>query len=94
MSAIVPFLVLVFAGDAATLEAAAVVEGAAPGAFQGSWSLVHSEGHRSRYTKALADVATALGPDAFGEAQRRGAAMTYDEIVSYTLARLDHLADL
>jgi hypothetical protein len=44
-------------------------------------------------SKALVDVAAALGTDAYARAQQLGAAMTYDEIVAFTLSELARMAD-
>jgi len=46
---------------------------------------------QSRYELRFAEVVTALGAHSYSEAQQRGAAMTYDEIVAYTPNQLDRL---
>ena len=48
----------------------------------------------NRYQQTLADVAAALGAQRYAAAQQRGATMSYDQIVAYTLDQLDHLAAL
>ena len=49
---------------------------------------------RAIYERALRDVETTLGPDAYAGGQQRGAAMSYDEIVRFTLDQLARLAEL
>jgi predicted ATPase/DNA-binding SARP family transcriptional activator len=77
-------LVLTAAGD---LTAAATLGGLPEGLLAPSHRIVSPE-HRQRYDEALGNVARALGPAAFAEAQQGGSAMTYDEVIAFTLARL------
>jgi hypothetical protein len=89
----VALAILVFAGRADSFEAAAAADGALHGP-----ALVHIPPlwtgiHQPRIDAALEHVATTLGDDAFGAAQQRGAAMTYDEIIAYTLDQLAEIAD-
>ena len=49
---------------------------------------------QDRYQQRLAQVAATLGAERYADAQQRGAAMTYDQIIAYTLDQLDRLADL
>ena len=41
---------------------------------------------------ARVHIATSLGQDAFATARQRAAAMTYDEVVAYTLDQLAQIA--
>ena len=49
---------------------------------------------QDRYQQRLAQVAATLGAERHADAQQRGAAMTYDQIIAYTLDQLDRLADI
>jgi hypothetical protein len=49
---------------------------------------------RDRYQQRLAQVAATLGAERYADAQQQGAAMTYDQIVGYTLDQLVRLLDL
>jgi predicted ATPase/class 3 adenylate cyclase len=75
------------------LDTAAVVVGAITGPVLGRYPVMFSPYFRAIYQRALKDVETALGPDAYAAAQQRGAAMSYDEIVAYSLEQLDRLAE-
>jgi len=48
---------------------------------------------RDSYERAAQQASEALGHDAASNAQQQGAAMAYDEIVSFTLDRLARLAE-
>jgi hypothetical protein len=82
-------LLLAKAGD---FDAAATLAGAADGSLNGDPIL--SPEHRRHRDEALRDAADALGPVAYAEARRRGAAMNYDEIIEFTLTHLAGLAGL
>jgi hypothetical protein len=69
------------------LTAAATLGGVLEGPLAPSHRILSPE-HRRRYDEALSDVARALGPAALAEAQQRGSAMTHDEVIAFTLARL------
>ena len=83
----------VLAGDAGHHEAAAILDGAGRGPILGALPLSVSLIHRARIDAATQRVAASLGPAAFASAQHRGAAMSYDEIVAFTLDRLADLAE-
>jgi len=85
---------LVLAGVADTFEAAATLGGAVAGPLFGIDSSWLAPRQHDRYEYALAGVATALGSQGYANAQQRGAAMDYDEIVTYTLDQLGYLAAL
>lgn len=74
-------------------DAAATVDGARHGPVLGQLLSGFLAPHRSRVEVARERVAAALGPDAYEAARHRGAAMTYDEIVAYTLDQLGRMAD-
>jgi len=75
------------------LDTAAVLLGAITGPVLGRYPMMFSPRLRAIYEDALTDVETALGPDAYAAAQQRGAAMSYDQIVSFTLDRLARIAE-
>jgi len=85
--------VLVLASLPDAFDAAATLAGAVAGPVLGAFPAFLTPSQRDRYRQRLAHVAATLGADRFGEAQRQGAAMTYDEIVAYALTELDHLLD-
>jgi predicted ATPase len=80
----VAFAVFVLA-DAGDLVGAATLGGATAGEVLSGQVL--SPDHRQRYDAALSQVAQCLGPG-YGDASRRGAAMSYDEIIHFTLSHL------
>jgi len=83
---------LVLAGDPGSHHGAGVLAGAITGPVLRHYPAFIGGNHQDRYDEALAHVATVLGHDRFAEAKRIGAAMTLDQIVSYTLDHLDALA--
>ena len=85
---------LVLAGLPDTFEAAATLAGAITGPVLGVFPVVLTPPQQDRYRQRLAQVAATLGAERYGDAQQRGAAMTYDQIVAYTLDQLDRLAEL
>ena len=85
--------VIVLAGDRHGLSSAATLSGAAAGPALGHIPAFTAANHRERYERAVTDVAAAVGADAFARAQADGAAMTYEEIIAYTLDQLDRLTD-
>jgi len=85
-----PFAVLVLASNPAGMHAAATVAGA----VGGDLILLNSEKHRHQYADAVAHLAETLGAGDFTDAQHHGAAMTYDELVPYTLDQLSRLAKI
>ena len=74
-------------------DAAATVDGARHGPVLGQLLSGFLAPHRSRVEVARERVAADLGADAYEAARHRGAAMTYDEIVAYTLDQLGRMAD-
>jgi hypothetical protein len=83
---------LVLAGHHSVL-AAATVHGARHGPVLGYLPLASAGIHQPRIDAALEHVANALGHDAYAAAQQRGAAMTYDGIIAYTVDQLAQIAD-
>ena len=75
--------VLAGAGD---LVGAATLGGATEGVDLSERVL--SPEHRQRYDAAVTQVAQRLGPALYTEARERGAAMSYDEIIQFTLSQL------
>jgi len=76
------------------LVPAAVLAGAVSGPVFGHINLYIRGSQRDRYDRVIKDVSHGLGPDTDTRSQQQGAAMTYDEIISYTVDQLDRLADL
>jgi hypothetical protein len=93
MAAAVNRTALVLAGRPATFEAAATLAGAVAGPVLGLFAAWLTPAQQDRYRRGLAELAATLGAERYADAQRRGAAMTYDQIVGYTLEQLDRLAD-
>jgi hypothetical protein len=69
-------------------EAALVIVGAASHSLAGLYQVPPRE--REAHARAIDSFRVELG-DASDQAIARGAAMTYDEIIEYTLNELDHL---
>ena len=84
--------VLVLASSEDTFEPAATLAGAISGPTLRHLPGLDDSDGRKRYSRTLATVAAYLGTEAYSAAQQSGASMTYDEIVAYTLERLDRLA--
>ena len=84
---------LVLAASREGGEAPAILNGARHGPALGNLPTTHAGIHRERIDAALDHVARTLGPDAYNAAQQRGAAMTYDEIIAYTLDQLSRLVE-
>ncbi len=84
---------LVLAGNPDSYVAAATLGGARHGLSLGQIGAIYSAIHQGRYDRALEQVATSLGHDAYTNARQHGAAMTYDEIIAYTLDQLARLTD-
>ena len=84
---------LVLAASSVSGEASATLDGARHGPVLGDLPMTYAGIHQARIDAALDQVARALGPDALNTAQRRGAAMTYDEIIAYTLDQLSRLVE-
>jgi hypothetical protein len=80
--------VVVLADQPSGFEAAATLAGACRGPVLGHLPAFLGAPHRDRYDQVLADLADTLGDEANAKAQHDGAAMTYDEIVHFTLAHL------
>jgi predicted ATPase/class 3 adenylate cyclase len=75
-------------------EAAATLIAAANGPVLGHYAPATWAGIEVvRSERAAADVAAALGPAAYTQAQQRGASMSYDEIIAYTLDHLSRLTE-
>ena len=74
------------------VEAAATVGGALNGPVFAHLGLLIRGPHRERYDRALAYAAAALGNDTDTKAHEQGAAMTYDQAVTFTLDELGRLA--
>jgi hypothetical protein len=80
---------LVALGDS---EPAAVLTGAETEGPFAAWDVyANAEPEIQDRELALDTLRTALGPNEYGCAFARGAAMTYDEVVEYTLNELDRL---
>jgi len=84
---------LILSSDPNRFEAAAALVGAANGPTLVSFTGLFRGTHQVRYERAVAELAIALGPDAFVNAERRGQAMTYDQIITLMLDHLAQLAD-
>ena len=84
---------IVLAGHPDRLDAAATADGARHGPVLGPIPATYSAIHKTRIDDAVERVAASLGTDAFAAARRRGAAMTYDEIIAYTRDQLACIAD-
>jgi predicted ATPase/class 3 adenylate cyclase len=84
--------IVVLAATPPGRDAAATLVGAINGPILNHFTgFPHDRG--KRYDEAVAALVTALARDDYATAQQRGAAMTYDEIVAYTHAQLDRLAE-
>ena len=83
---------MVFAGHPDSLGAAATLEAARDGPVLGpippGWARIH----QPRIDAALDHIATSLDQGAYASARQRGAAMTYDEIIAFTLDQLARIA--
>ena len=84
---------IVLAGHPDRLDAAATADGARHGPVLGPIPATFSAIHKARIDATVERVAASLGTDAFAAARRRGAAMTYDEIIAYTVDQLACIAD-
>ena len=82
---------LILAADTDTFEAAATLAGAVEPTLSVSLGWF-TPLQRDRYQHGLAQAAATLGADRCTAAHQRGAAMTYDQTVAYTLDQLDRLA--
>jgi len=92
MSIDLAIAVVVFASREDAFEPAATLAGAMSGpTLRDLPGLTGSDG-QERYSRALATAAAHLGEVAYAENQQRGALMTYDEIIAYTLTSLGSLA--
>jgi len=76
---------LVLAASPHDFEVAATLIGATDGPVLGHNAPILTGRSLERYDRAVADVAAALGEVEYTKARQHGAAMTYDEIVAYTL---------
>ena len=94
MAAAVNRTALVLACRPDTFEAAATLAGAVAGPVLGVFPAYLTQPQEDRYRQRLAEGVATLGAERYADAQQRGAAMTYDEIIAYTLDQLDLLADL
>jgi len=65
-----------------------MIDGARHGPALVHIPLTYSAIHQHRIDAAREQVATNLGPDELANAGRRGATMTYDEIIAHTLDQL------
>jgi hypothetical protein len=74
-------------------EPAAVLAGAETDGPLAQWTtgLVGVRAELQDRDEALNTLRASLGPDAYARTAARGAAMTYDEIVEYTLNELEQL---
>jgi len=88
MSFSVQVAALVLADLPDTVEAASTLAGVLTGPELGIFPLFLSPQRRDRYQQRLADLDDQL----LADTQQRGAAMTYDLIVAFTLEQLDRLA--
>ena len=82
----------VLAGHPARLAAAATLDAARHGPVLGPIPATFSAIHQTRIGTAREHVTSSLGPDAAAKARQLGAAMTYDEIIAYTLDQLSRIA--
>jgi hypothetical protein len=80
--------VVVLAGTPNRFPAAATLAAAADGPMLGHYPKFLIGNQQDRYEHATTKIATNLGPDVYAEAQRRGAAMSYDEIIDFALLQL------
>ena len=80
--------------NAPTTMIALSVQTARHGPVLGQKAPTFSAIHQSRIEAAREHVAASLDLDACTSAQQRGAAMTYDEIIAYTIDQLDQLVDI
>jgi len=94
VAALVALGAVVLAGRPDGLDSAATLSGAVSGPVFGPIGLFTLGAQQSLYDACVDEVARTLGPSAYASAHERGAAMTYDEIVAYTLDQLDCLIDL
>jgi len=85
--------VVVLAGNSNSMDAAATLAGAINGPVLGHLVFFLGPSHRDRHERAVERAAAVLGAQRCAEAQRRGAAMTYDEIIVSALEQLACLAD-
>jgi predicted ATPase len=81
------------AGRPDGFEAAATLGGAVSGPVLGHQATSIIAINRDGYERALASAAAGLGQAAYTKAQQRGAAMTYDQIVTFALDQIGVLAD-
>ena len=94
MAAAVTCTALVLAGLPDTFEAAATLAGAGAGPVLGVVPALLTRPQQDRHQHGLTEVAATLGAERYADAHQRGAAMTYDQIIAYTLEQLDRVADL
>ena len=87
----VTFAALVLAGVADTCQAAATLAGAVTGPELGFSLAFLTPYQRERYEHGLTKAAAVLGTRRYAAAQHAGAAMTYDQVVAYTVEQLDRL---
>jgi len=87
-----PIAVVVLSSHPESFPAAAELSGAINGPVLEQFP-VFLGSNKDPFERALAEVASALGPGTYGENREHGAAMTYDDIVSFTLDQLNRLAE-
>jgi len=83
--------IIVLGDSEGTCEAAAVLLGAMNGPLA-ALPILLTASEQERYDQARAEIAAALDPRAITDAAQRGRAMSYDEIVDFTLSQLARLA--
>jgi predicted ATPase/class 3 adenylate cyclase len=83
---------LVLAASPSGFEAAACLIGALDGPVLGHYADFVAGSVQERYDRAVADTVAALGQRNYTNATQRGKAMTYDDIVAFTLHQIARLA--
>jgi hypothetical protein len=83
----------VLANHIAGFEAAATLSGAVIGPVFGHIETYLRGAHYERYERALADLAVAMGADAYANARHHGATMSFDEIIRFTLRQVASLVE-
>ena len=92
MATFIAVAVVVLASHPEGFQAAATLSGAGSGPVLGMFPQFWRVARRDTYDRALAHVAAGLSDDEYTAAQHRGSAMTYDEIVEFTIGHLAGLA--
>jgi hypothetical protein len=87
-----PLAVNVLAGAPHSEQAVAILGGTVGGPALGRFQSFLAASDLDRYNDALTRVSATLGPESYADARRRGATMSYDEIVSFTLTHLARIA--